>query len=343
MCASFSAWDYAGDDEMEAILRFTARVAQFSSTANNRPTRDTETEPGPQQYNGSQESPVPMGKRINYHTDSFDWDRALLAKSKATFDIPEFRLCQRGVCNANMDGRDIICVMPSGEGTSLMYQLPALLIPGVTVVISPFIDRVEEQVMALMSRNVETVMLLGTMESEARNQINERLLEMSSVAGANEIKICYVTPTTIVQDNDFLAVLYNLHSKGKVARIVLDKADCVSSDSHDFRPDYRKLHILKNSLPNVPIMALSTTCARQVLEDITKVLKLPPIVPGENANTEGTVYFAPPGVFSTKKDIDEGGSSDSYEDTAMEVGAAGYWQMDDEDFEQFLAEPRPSA
>ncbi|KAF5309315.1 hypothetical protein D9611_014398 [Ephemerocybe angulata] len=235
-------------------------------------------------------------KGINYQTDAFDWDRMLLAKSKAIFNIPEFRLCQRGVCNANMDGRDIVCVMPTGGGKSLTYQLPALLTPGVTVIISPLIALIEDQVMNLRSHNVEAVMLLGTTKNEEKKRINERLREMSRghVHDDREIKLCYVTPEKIVKDKGFLGILHDLHSKGKLARIVLDEAHCVSSYGHDFRPDYGKLHILKNSLPGVPIMALSATCPPKVLEDITKVLQLPPIVGGENANTEGTVYFTAP-------------------------------------------------
>ncbi|KAF5332293.1 hypothetical protein D9611_008143 [Ephemerocybe angulata] len=260
MSGSFSAADYADDDEIEEILRFTERVAQFAtqfaSPESNKTTRNDETG-----------VPSPPGKRINYHADAFDWDRALLANIKATFNIPDFRLCQRGVCNANLDGRDIICTMPTGGRTSLTYQLPALLNPGVTVVVCPFIDRIEDRVMSMSSCNVESVMLLGTTEDEEKNRIYERLLSRGDAAGDSEIKLCYVTPLTIAKDNEFLTIFPN------------------------FRSDYGKLRVLKNSLPEVPIMALSAMCLPKVLKDIINVLQLPPIVPGEDANTKGTVYF----------------------------------------------------
>ncbi|KAF6755593.1 P-loop containing nucleoside triphosphate hydrolase protein [Ephemerocybe angulata] len=174
--------------------------------------------------------------------------------------------------------------MPTGGGKSLTYQLPALLNPGVTVVISSLTALIEHQVMKLRSRDVEAVMLLSTTKSKEKNQINERLLEMSrgQVAGDREIKFCYVTPEEIVKDNGFLSILHDLHLKGKLTRIVLDEADCVSSYGQGFRPDYRKMHILKNSFPGVPVMALSATCRPKVLEDIAKVLHLPPIVQGES-------------------------------------------------------------
>ncbi|KAF6741547.1 hypothetical protein DFP72DRAFT_1083662 [Ephemerocybe angulata] len=287
-------------------------------------------------------------KGINYQSDSFDWDGALVEKSKAVFNISEFRLCQRGVCNAVMDGRDVICAMPTGGGKSLTFQLPALLNPGVTVVISSGIDRIEDQVRCLKSHNVETVMLLGTTEDEEKSQIGERLLEMSrgKVARESEIKLCYVTPVRIIKDKDFLSILHKLHSKGKLARIVLDKADSLLSYGHSFCSDYGKL---KNSLPGVPIMALSEMCTPQFLEDITKLLQLPPVVKGEGANIEGTVYFAAqdascvdavlPAAVIEEEVVEEGGSSNAYE-IEMELEDPGY-QTVDEEFENFVTGRQP--
>ncbi|KAF5326297.1 hypothetical protein D9611_000672 [Ephemerocybe angulata] len=333
MTSSFSQEDYAESDEMEDILTFSLRVAQAESSRNTGDGRNNGI--GPRHHNATQDgqnsvfnsterelkmrmangeadlrqfdedlaqlkkardkkareleelsrqlqsqskSQTSASKGINYQTDTFDWDRMLVAKSNGIFNIPDFRLCQRG------------------RGKSLTYQLPALLTIGVTVIISPLIARIEDQVMNLRNHNIEAVMLLGTTKNEEKKRINQRLREMSrgNVHDDREIKLCYVTPEKIVKDSGFLGILHDLHSKGKLARIVLEEAHCVSSYGHDFRPNYGKLHILKNSLPGVPIMALSAMCPPMVLQDIIKVLQLPPIVGGENANTEGTVYFTAP-------------------------------------------------
>jgi ATP-dependent DNA helicase Q1 len=94
---------------------------------------------------------------INYHTDTFPWSQQLLPVAKRTFDISQFRLCQEGVINAAMDGRDIVCVMPTGGGKSLTYQLPAVMGKGVTVVISPLLALIWDQCRALTEAGVKSV------------------------------------------------------------------------------------------------------------------------------------------------------------------------------------------
>ncbi|KAF6742751.1 P-loop containing nucleoside triphosphate hydrolase protein [Ephemerocybe angulata] len=367
--ASFAGGDYADSDEMPDILEFTSRIVEHTNpAAHNRNTTNIATEPSDlelkmrrsdceavlrildedlAELNESRKKKAreieeltrqlqsrsgsrPSGSnKIDYQTDIFDWEELLVTKRKAIFNVQDFRLCQRGVCNANVDGRDIICVMPWGEGGSLTYQLPALLAPGVTVVVSP-LTLIDHQVMDLRSRNVEAVKLLGTTKGDELNQINDRLLEMAegNASGDSEIKLCFVTPDKIIKDDGFLKILRGLNSKRKLSRIVLDEADCVSMHGHKFRLHYKNMHVLRSNLPGVPIMALSASCTPKVLEDITKVLQLPRIVGGENANTDGTVYFAvqgaqcseagPSAVVRKKEDIVEGESSNTYGNVKME-------------------------
>lgn len=95
---------------------------------------------------------------IDYHASDFEWSSSLIPLAKSTFDIPAFRLCQEGVINAAIDGRDIVCVMPTGGGKSLTYQLPAVLgKTGVTIVISPLLALIWDQVRALREIGVEAV------------------------------------------------------------------------------------------------------------------------------------------------------------------------------------------
>ncbi|KAJ7042384.1 P-loop containing nucleoside triphosphate hydrolase protein [Mycena alexandri] len=233
----------------------------------------------------------------DYSLPDFEWSGELKLQMKRVFGIDNFRLCQQGVCNANMDGRDIVCVMPTGGGKSLTYQLPALLSPGCTLVVSPLIALITDQILHLREAGVEAVKLTGgTPKPEAR-EINNRLLAMAGRRrnpGEKEIKLCYVTPEKIAKSKSFLAMLQKLVDGGQLSRIVIDEAHCVSQLGHDFRPDYQKLHILRQNFPRVPIMALSATCPPKVLEDLLKTLGMKQVVDGTNAKTNATVYFSAP-------------------------------------------------
>jgi ATP-dependent DNA helicase Q1 len=100
-------------------------------------------------------------------------------------------------------------------------------------------------------------------------------------------------PEKLVKDKSFMTLLHRLSSAGKLARIVIDEAHCVSSYGHDFRPDYKNLHILKNSFPSVPIMALSATCPPKVLQDLISILRLPPVTPGEGQYQHASLPHSP--------------------------------------------------
>ncbi|KAJ7492759.1 ATP-dependent DNA helicase [Mycena latifolia] len=233
----------------------------------------------------------------DYSAEDFPWSDGLKAQMKKVFGIKNFRLCQQGVCNANMDGRDIVCVMPTGGGKSLTYQLPALLNPGCTLVVSPLIALITDQIMHLREAGVEAVKLTGGTPKPESRDIHNRLLAMANnrrPPQEKEIKLCYVTPEKIAKSKSFVAMLQKLVDGGQLARIVIDEAHCVSQLGHDFRPDYQKLHILRQNFPRVPIMALSATCPPKVLEDLLKTLGMKPVVDGTNAKPNATVYFSAP-------------------------------------------------
>ncbi|KAF9460286.1 ATP-dependent DNA helicase [Collybia nuda] len=234
---------------------------------------------------------------INYGKEEFEWTRGLKVKMKEVFGIGNFRLCQQGVCNANMDGRDIVCVMPTGGGKSLTYQLPALLQPGCTLVISPLISLITDQILHLLDAGVQAVKLTGGSSKMEKQEITQRLTALANhrVGSTDaEVKLCYVTPERIAKSKSFVSLLGKLVVGGKLARIVIDEAHCVSQLGHDFRPDYQKLHTLRQLFPRVPIMALSATCPPKVLEDLINTLQLKAVVNGNSADTHGTVYFSSP-------------------------------------------------
>ncbi|KZT18931.1 ATP-dependent DNA helicase [Neolentinus lepideus HHB14362 ss-1] len=240
----------------------------------------------------------PSGKDcIDYNTTNFEWTHELKARMKKVFGIDNFRLCQRGVCNANMDGRDIVCVMPTGGGKSLTYQLPALLARGCTLVISPLISLIQDQIMHLQEAGVEAVMLTGSVSGEETKQIYTRLTSSAGTSDgalSREIKLLYVTPEKFSQNKRLQNMLTKVAEAGKLARIVIDEAHCVSQLGHDFRPDYQKLSLLRQLFPTVPILALSATCPPKVLGDLLKTLKLQAVVDSQCAPVKGTVYFNSP-------------------------------------------------
>ncbi|KIJ27343.1 hypothetical protein M422DRAFT_37824 [Sphaerobolus stellatus SS14] len=223
------------------------------------------------------------GTGINYD-DEFEWTVPMKARMKAVFGIDDFRLCQNAVCNSNMDNRDIVCVMPTGN-------LPALLSPGCTLVISPLISLITDQILHLREAGVEVVKLTGSTTKEESRDATYRLVHET---GGKEIKLCYVTPEKIAKSKSFISILEKMNSAGRLARIVIDEAHCVSQLGHDFRPDYKKLSILRTLFPRVPILALSATCPPAVLKDLLHVLRLKAVVDGSNAPPEGTVYFSAP-------------------------------------------------
>ncbi|KAJ7630796.1 P-loop containing nucleoside triphosphate hydrolase protein [Roridomyces roridus] len=234
---------------------------------------------------------------LDYTGSDFEWSGELRTQLKRVFKIDNFRLCQEGVCNANMDGCDIVCIMPTGGGKSLTYQLPALLNPGCTLVVSPLIALITDQIMHLQEAGIEAVKLTGSTSKTEARAINDRLIAMASGRRdrqEKDIKLCYVTPEKIAKSKTFLSMLQKLVNGGQLARIVIDEAHCVSQLGHDFRPDYQKLHILRQMFPNVPIMALSATCPPKVLQDLLTTLRMKEVVDGTSAKPHRTVYFSAP-------------------------------------------------
>ncbi|KAJ6519666.1 ATP-dependent DNA helicase [Mycena sanguinolenta] len=286
------------------IAKLDAELAnidgEISKLKELRKLRAQERQNLAEEYENASAPPNAKGKGkatggIDYTADDFEWSGELKSHMQKVFKIDNFRLCQQGVCNANMDRRDIVCVMPTGGGKSLTYQLPALLTPGCTLVVSPLIALITDQILHLREAGVEAVKLTGATPKSESREIHDRLVAMSrrQVHG-KEIKLCYVTPEKIAKSKSFLSMLQKLSDAGQLARIVIDEAHCVSQLGHDFRPDYQKLHILRQNFPRVPIMALSATCPPKVLDDLLRSLGLKAVTDGTNARSSATVYFSAP-------------------------------------------------
>ncbi len=182
---------------------------------------------------------------------------------KKYFGFDAFRSLQEEAIEASLLGRDLLMILPTGGGKSLCYQLPALLKEGITVVISPLIALMQDQIQALQDRGIEAVMLSSATTMEEQNAIYERLYHDKTV------KFLYIAPERFVSQR-FLELLSHI----KIASFVIDEAHCVSEWGHEFRADYRKLHLLKERFPTVPIAAFTATATPKVAEDIIHALRL---------------------------------------------------------------------
>lgn len=181
---------------------------------------------------------------------------------KKYFGYDNFRPLQEEIIKEVLGGRDAFVLMPTGGGKSLCYQLPALKFDGLTLVISPLIALMKDQVDALKACGIKAEFINSSLTPEQIGEACKR-------ARRNEIKILYVAPERFAL-GDFQDFLKNL----TVSLIAVDEAHCISEWGHDFRPDYRNLSQLKRLFPTTPLIALTATATAKVREDIIAQLKL---------------------------------------------------------------------
>ena len=181
---------------------------------------------------------------------------------KKYFGYDEFRPLQQEIIDDALAGRDVFALLPTGGGKSLCFQLPALLRNGVTIVVSPLIALMKDQVDALRTSGIAATFLNSTL---AASEARERFRGLHR----NEFRLLYVAPERLMMEN-FLESTLNWN----IAQIAIDEAHCISEWGHDFRPEYRELKKLRAQFPDVPIMALTATATTRVRDDIVKQLKL---------------------------------------------------------------------
>jgi len=180
---------------------------------------------------------------------------------KEYFGYDSFRPLQEKIVNSVFEGKDNLVIMPTGGGKSICYQLPAILLPEITLVISPLIALMKDQVDGLTANGVPAAFLNSSQTANQQQEIFKKI-------DTKELKLLYVAPESLQFVDRFM-------TDGKISLIAVDEAHCISSWGHDFRPAYTQLGYLKNRFPTTPMMALTATADKATREDICRQLNIP--------------------------------------------------------------------
>ncbi|HCL05522.1 MAG TPA: DNA helicase RecQ [Chitinophagaceae bacterium] len=205
---------------------------------------------------------------------------------QTVFGYNEFRHNQQSIIEHLLSAQDAVVLMPTGGGKSLCYQVPALCVEGVTVVVSPLIALMKDQVDALLLNGVKAAFLNSTQHPSEREQILQQIRR-------NELKLLYVAPERLVGSE--INFLQFLKTEAKPALFAIDEAHCISQWGHDFRPEYRVLSQLKTQFPDIPVIALTATADALTKKDIIDQLHLKQFRVFENSfNRPNISYYVKP-------------------------------------------------
>ena len=194
-------------------------------------------------------------------------DALLAGELKQRFGFDSFRPGQVAIVRDILRGRDVLAIMPTGGGKSLCFQLPALLRPGVCIVVSPLIALMQDQVRLLQDNGIAATFINSSLPP---GEIGSR------IAGAlrGDYKLLYLAPERVLQAEFLSSVLPRLEQQTGIQAFVVDEAHCVSEWGHDFRPEYRQLATLRQRHPGIPVFAFTATATRRVRQDIVQQLAL---------------------------------------------------------------------
>ena len=180
---------------------------------------------------------------------------------KKYFGYDTFRAQQEEIIQQVVAGRDVLVLMPTGGGKSVCYQIPALMLDGICIVVSPLISLMKDQVDALRANGIAAAFLNSSQSQEEQQSILESCYK-------KEIGLLYVSPEKLISD------LQMITQMAQPSMFAIDEAHCISSWGHDFRPEYTQLGLLRKKFSHVPFIALTATADKITRKDILKQLKL---------------------------------------------------------------------
>lgn len=212
----------------------------------------------------NKENVPPQGTQYSFSSD-------VTHMLNSVFKLSSFRPNQLEAVNATLNGKDVFVLMPTGGGKSLCYQLPALVksgrTTGTTLVISPLISLMQDQVQHLLNKNIKAGMI------SSKGSANERKATFELFRNGF-LDLVYLSPEMVNLLEQAQRTIDSLYHRKQLARVVVDEAHCVSSWGHDFRPDYKGLSLFKQKYPDIPIMALTATANEKVRMDIIHNLNM---------------------------------------------------------------------
>jgi ATP-dependent DNA helicase RecQ len=194
-----------------------------------------------------------------YNLQDTDLDSAL----KQHFGFSAFRSLQKEIITETLNGGDVLAILPTGGGKSICYQLPALIRPGLTLVISPLIALMKDQVDGLLENGISAAFLNSSLDEEKARETWRKIYR-------GEIKILYLSPERLLLEG-MIDKLVELN----LSFVAVDEAHCISSWGHDFRPEYRALRQIREKYPQIPILALTASATDRVRHDIVEMLGIP--------------------------------------------------------------------
>jgi ATP-dependent DNA helicase RecQ len=190
------------------------------------------------------------------HDKGGDIDTEILETLRTVFGFQTFRPNQEDIIRSILNRRDVFAVMPTGGGKSLCYQLPAKMMEGTAVIISPLISLMKDQVDAALENGIPAAFMNSSMTAQEMSGIYRALKQ-------NEVKLLYIAPERFAMPH-FLETLKTF----PISLFAIDEAHCISEWGHDFRPDYLSLSLIPTEFPNVPVAAFTATATKKVQEDI---------------------------------------------------------------------------
>ncbi|PQE20884.1 hypothetical protein CJF30_00002221 [Rutstroemia sp. NJR-2017a BBW] len=269
------------DDDDEVMIGIAEEVEQrnsFTAHPAQPAARESSREGSRNASKSSKRTSLSSSKTQNMYSTmdpahanmfKYQWSEDVKRALKDRFRLKGFRQNQLEAINATLGGQDAFILMPTGGGKSLCYQLPAIVqsgkTKGVTIVVSPLLALMDDQVDHLRKLHIQASLLNGDTDPEKRDCVYGALREPFP---EQFIQLLYITPEMIGKSQALLNALANLHRKNRLARFVIDEAHCVSQWGHDFRPDYKNLKDLRMKFPGVPFIALTATATETVKLDV---------------------------------------------------------------------------